>query len=426
MSEPPLAQVRAVADSLLYEGYVLYPYRASSQKNVSRWQFGVLVPPSYREVDPSERSTATVECLVDGAGDRLEMTLRFLHVRRPDGPNPWDTAADRELGFGFDLSELLHMTSGLRLPFAVAGQTAVEADGTTWTCRSLDGAVTVSASVLDGPHRLVHLRIAVDNLTPVEPVPASRHEALIGAFVSAHAVLTVTRARFLSLADPPQWAAPAAARCAHDGWWPCLAGPEGEDRVVLAAPIIVEDHPRVAPESPGDLFDATEIDEILILRTMALTEEEKREARATDPRAAAVIDRVDDMPAEALGRLHGTMREGPGLPAQPSRPWWTPEEDATVDPARDGVLVGGVVIRQGSRVRMRPRARGADAQDMFVAGRTARVEAVFRDVEGRTHVAVLPESPGGALVDHDPQLDRGPGRFLFFAPDELEPELGSP
>ncbi len=72
--------------------------------------------------------------------------------------------------------------------------------------------------------------------------------------------------------------------------------------------IILEDHPAIAPESPGALYDATEIDEILALRTAALTDEEKREARGTDDRAAAVIDLADTMPPEVLERLHGAVR----------------------------------------------------------------------------------------------------------------------
>jgi hypothetical protein len=204
--------------------------------------------------------------------------------------------------------------------------------------------------------------------------------------------------------------------------------------VVLSSPIILPDHPQVAPESPGDLHDAAEIDEILTLRTMLLTDEEKAEARATDPRAARILDRVDTMPREVFSRLHGAIRSlTPADPArtpsarptaasvQPMAPaagrpaWWQEGADDGLSPTTDTVLVDGVPVGGGSRVRLCPRGRGADAQDMFLAGRTAQVAAVFHDVDGSVHLAVT--------VDGDPaaELHGWYGRFHYFRPDELEP-----
>jgi hypothetical protein len=164
----------------------------------------------------------------------------------------------------------------------------------------------------------------------------------------------------------------------------------------------------VAKESPGDLYDATEIDEILTLRTLALTDEEKREARATDPRAAAIVDRADSMPQDVLERLHGTLR------SVASPPWWDPGADASVHPDTDTVEVGGVAIARGSVVRLHP-GRHADAQDMFLEGRLAIVQGVYLDVEERRYVAVTPSDDPGA------DLHEWHGRFLYFSPDEIEP-----
>ena len=206
--------------------------------------------------------------------------------------------------------------------------------------------------------------------------------------------------------------------------------------LLLSSPVILYDHPEVAAESPGELFDATEIDEILTLRTLALTDAEKQQARATDPRAAQIMDRLDGMPPEMLERMHGAIRYlksapagaglGPGrepaeLPSPgevtdpPSVPWWDPGSDTSVSPETDHVVIGGVRVARGSRVRMRPGSRRADAQDLFLAGREAIVQAVLHDVDGQLHVAVSP--------DHDPaaELQRSHGRFLYFAPDEIEP-----
>jgi hypothetical protein len=189
---------------------------------------------------------------------------------------------------------------------------------------------------------------------------------------------------------------------------------------VLVAPIILPDQAEIAPESPGDMFDATEIDEILTLRVMTLTEDEKAAARGTDPRAAAIIDRCDSMPDEVLERLHGARREVPPAVEPPTdpAPWWDPGADESVSPETDFVLVGDVAVSKGSRVRLRP-TRRADAQDMFLAGRAAVVTAVLSDVDGGTHVAVvLEDDPAADLHDWY-------GRYWYFGSDELEP-LPSP
>lgn len=209
-----------------------------------------------------------------------------------------------------------------------------------------------------------------------------------------------------------------------------LAEPGHGDGLILSSPILMYDHPQVAPESPGDLFDAGEIDEILSLRILTLSDAEKREARATDPRAAAILDRVDDMPPDVLGRLHGTLRDGGGKqePApsdagSETLPWWDPGADAAISPATDSIMVAGCRVAKGSRVRLRPRRRGTDAHDMFLAGRTAVVDAVLLDVDGSHHVAVTLDDDPGA------ELHQWYGRFRYFLPEEIEPlpeETGAP
>ena len=167
---------------------------------------------------------------------------------------------------------------------------------------------------------------------------------------------------------------------------------------MLSSPIIMYDHPGVAPESPGDLFDAGEIDEILSLRTLTLTDAEKREARATDPRAKAIVDRVDALPEEVFARLHGAVRSLRSV---------APEDDA--------VTIDGVRVTRGSRVRLAPRRSGTDAHDVFLRDRTARVHAVLLDVEDERHVAVVLEDDPGA------DLHEWYGRYYYFAPAELIP-----
>jgi hypothetical protein len=138
-----------------------------------------------------------------------------------------------------------------------------------------------------------------------------------------------------------------------------------------------------------------------------------------------ILDRVDTMPPEVFARLHGAVRSlAPVAPAEPERKtepeverpaWWQEFGDEGLSPTTDTVLVDGMPVGKGSRVRLNPRGRGADAQDMFLAGRTAHVAAVFHDVDGSVHLAVT--------LDDDPaaELHHWYGRFHYFRPDELKP-----
>ena len=492
-----LRHARQVADAILYEGYLLYPYRGSAQKNQSRFQFGVLVPPAWAAVDECERTASQTECLVECPDDaEVLVTVRFLQLQRrsvqaasPDTGDlsdvdvlrvdgdeytSWDEAAERQQQAAARVSALLaqERTTEFHVGCGESSEDLTGASGRRagrlvrrWT--GLDGRIQVSAQRVAGPFQALRLRVRIENHTVPEQPPGTRDDALRDSLIAAHALIGVPGGKFLSLTDPPEWAAPEAAACSNIGTWPVLAGPEDCRDLVLSSPVILYDHPEVAAESAGDLFDATEIDEILTLRTMALTDDEKREARATDPRAAELIDRLDNLPPEMLERMHGAIRylrsvpgsataPGPAAPGsaaaglgdlglgdpggglggpegrddpggglggpenaaildRPQVPWWDPGSDSSVSPETDHVIIGGVRVARGSRVRMRPGARRADAQDLFLVGRTAQVEAVLHDVDGQVHVAVSP--------DHDPmaELQRNHGRFLYFAPDELEP-----
>ncbi len=436
-----LDAVRSIADAVLYEGYILYPYRASAQKNRSRWQFGVVMAPGYAAADPSERSFTQTECVLEHTGQPVvEVILRFLQVQRrstdPAAPGAaapaWDEATEREAGFTVGRDELLG--EGGSREFAIPGgedreQLAGEGSGQAGFAvrrrEPLAGVISVAATPVPGPWQAIQLRIRVENRTAADPVPRLRDEALPTALVAAHVIMTVSGGAFISMTDPPEWAKPAVAGCDNVGCWPVLADPDGGRQVMLSSPIILYDHPKLAPESPGELYDGTEIDEILTLRTLALSDDEKLEARATDQRAAALIDRVESLDARAMQRLHGTIR---GLGAQGGQaplavhsgafgagPWWDPDADAAVHPDTDSVVIDGRPIARGSRVRLRPGRRRSDAQDMFLAGRIAEVQAVLLDVEDHPYLAVsLADDP-----DEDIRISHG--RFLYFMTDEVEP-----
>jgi hypothetical protein len=469
MSPDPgqLAHARQVANAVLYEGYLLYPYRQSAQKNQARFQFGVLMPPVYLATDPMERSECQLECLAEGDDEAgVQIGVRYLHWQRRvvaaagaagamretgqlsvDGTQylPGDEATEREHWLRARVADLFG--PGVWQPFrSPAGETAEDladahgrlAGRLTRRWSQLDGIIHAQAERVAGPYQALRLRVRLENRTVPPAAPQTRPAALPHALLSAHVLMMLPGGRFLSMTDPPEWAAAEVAACANSCLWPVLAGPPGCTSLLLAAPVILPDHPQVAAESAGDLFDATEIDEILTLRTLALTDEEKREARATDPRAAELLDRVEGLPPEMLERMHGAIRylagppgpaaatpapptaATPAPPAAAGVPWWDPGADTSVSPETDHVQVAGVRVARGSRVRMRPGARRADAQDLFLAGREAMVEAVLHDVDGQVHVAVSP------VLDPLAELQRGHGRFLYFAPDEIEPLTSAP
>lgn len=467
-------QVSAVADAVLYEGYLLYPYRRSSAKNRVRWQFGVLFPRDWVEsggpVVPGVSGSADswyqqTECLLRfrQPGDAsVRVRIRYLQMQRKqveetgrdgrhhaveslrtgDGTThlTFDEAVPREREAEVPLAELLR--AGRTVAVGAAAGVDIEPlpEGAGRIVRRRDEVradTTVTAERLADD--LCLLRVRTTNSGPAPQARTAREEALRRALIATHTLIGGDGVEFVSLTDPPADLRTFARSCRNEFTFPVLGGEADDDaRVLLSAPIILPDHPQVAPESPGDLHDAAEIDEILTLRTMLLTDEEKREARATDARAAAILDRVDTMPQEVFERLHGAVRSlAPaarpvlaGTPAAPdgtaptpaetppagARPaWWREGADDGLSPATDTVLVDGVPLGGGSRVRLRPRGRGADAQDMFLAGRTAEVAAVFHDVDGSVRLAVTLED------DPASELHTWYGRFHYFRPDELEP-----
>ena len=398
----------------------------------------------------------------------------------------WDEAAEREHRATAPIHALL--AGGMDAAFAVAAAARARdasdrrgrpSAGWSGGSAPLAGMIRLRADRLTGPYGGLRLGVTIENHTSADGPLRRREDGIRLALIAAHALIHVPGGRFVSLTDPPEWAEPPRPRAGTRARGPSWPGPEERRELVLSSPIILYDYPRIAAESPGELFDSTEIDEILTLRTLALTDEEKREARATDPRAAALLDRLDDLPPEMLERMHGAIRYlGPPTEAETGRPgagkevtdhggtgreatgvgdtgqevtgnggtgrgvfgeggtdppgarpasatndrsapWWDPGADASVSPETDHIEIKGVRVARGSRVRMRPGARRADAQDLFLTGRSALVEAVLHDVDGNVHLAVTPEDDPAA------DLQRSHGRFLYFAPDEVEP-IGVP
>jgi hypothetical protein len=343
--------VKKIAEAVLYEGYILWPYRRSATKNQQRWTFGGVYPRAYSEArgedDPWIMQT---QCLVTGDKEStIEVKVRFLHVTerrvgryagvgsRESGVGetgewtatghlefveelrvgrelylPWDEAAEREIAVGrFELSELESpMRVGIDIPGGSSEEPLAEPTGEvvgalvrSW--RTLCGTVEVEAEPLR--EGLSRVTVRITNTTPWGG--EDRESTLRQTFVSTHTALEVEGGEFVSLTDPPEEFREAVRGCENLKTWPVLVGEEGDRNMLLSSPIILYDYPQIAPESPGDLFDGTEIDQLLILNVLTLTEEEKEEMRASDPRAQEILERCESLSPEELMNLHGAIRE---------------------------------------------------------------------------------------------------------------------
>lgn len=342
-------RVEKIAEAVLYEGYMLYPYRPSSVKNQQRWNFGVLAPRSSSEHAPGfDPWSMQTECLVR-AGDaaRITVKVRFLQIIQrtigrlrtpgqelPEGVEPQFDPIDRlELAGRIfqawqEAVERDYTSAAMSLDFLAAQPQAVlafpggrefeylrdeqgRAIGVavrSW--ETLQGSIEFDACPLHAGSTadpLFKVTVRVLNVTPCAVgADANREAVLPFSLVAAHTLLGIEEGEFISLLEPPPGLDAHAAACHNVGTWPVLAG-DGAT-TMLSSPIILYDHPQVADESAGNLFDATEIDEILSLRILTLTDDEKREMRQSDQRAREILERTETMPPEQFMKLHGILR----------------------------------------------------------------------------------------------------------------------
>ena len=323
--------VEKIADAVLYEGYMLYPYRASSVKNRERFNWGALVPKSFSEAqNGTEAWVMRTECLARGDGpSSLTVSVRFLHLTDRqitdvnDAPvysldvdgqlfQTWQEAVERKVTSLpvrlIDGEVLEHMFSfpSIRETEQIRAKDGTLAGRIVRTQAEIKGSVSIDVENLGDVFKV---RICVKNVTPFTAGPETiRSNALLHSTISTHTIVSIENGDFVSLIDPPEELKEIAAACENVGAFPVLAGAAGESDCILASPIILYDYPEIAPESAGELFDGTEIDEILTLRIMTMTDEEKREMRSVDDRARAILERTEMIPEEHLLKMHGAVR----------------------------------------------------------------------------------------------------------------------
>jgi hypothetical protein len=452
---------RAVAEAVLYDGYVLQPERPSRRPNAERSRFGVLVPLGYSPADASERTFNQTECLLEGEHPHLSVRVRFLHLQRCDVESAFGTgfvAAEalavgattylpRDEAVEAEVSAQAAVTDLLRAPAEVrfrrpAGQEYVLIAGSPGTPgpdpvgrlvrerQALEGVVQLAAEPLHGPYGVTRIRVRVENRTQVGArTSMERPEALAHSLAATHVLLSATDGTFVSMLAPPDWAEGYVDRCDNIGTFPVLVGEPDRADMMLSSPIILHDHARLAPESPGSRPDSTGIERLLGVPTMSLSDippgaaldgdaPASAEGR-TEPRSLPPFSQVSAMPPDVLERLHGTLQFLSEAP-QAAPAWGSRSHPGSPAAELDEVVIAGTVVRKGSRVRVRPsRLRPGGLADVGVAGRAATVVAVFLDVDGSHRLAVVPDREGPGRV-------RSRGAYLYLSPEEIEPFGAAP
>jgi hypothetical protein len=400
--------VDKIVNAVLYEGYILYPYRASSKKNQrERFTFGRIYPQEYSVAqDGREPCVMQTECLVrnESHDATLELSVRFLQpLARETDQQVWLEAIEREV----------------KLPPIPLNQAIARSDVFEFpAAQSMDGEIVRRSEAINGQIELethnvasatVKISVRIFNKTPLPGNTIETQDAvLMRTFASTHTILHAPGGKFISLLDPDPDCIELVGACRNMGTWPVLVGDKEkhEHDTMLSSPIILYDYPEIARESAGDLFDSTEIDELLTLRVQALTDTEKIEMRCVDEQARKILERAENLRPEEFLKMHGTLREVRK----------TNEEFFNPAQRRETAVVDGVTLKTGDRVRIRPKRR-ADVMDIALEGKIAIIEAVEEDVEKNVHFALVLENDPG----RDIGMMRHVGHRFFYAADEVEP-----
>jgi hypothetical protein len=400
--------VDKIVNAVLYEGYILYPYRASSKKNQrERFTFGRIYPQEYSDAQNGrEPCLMQTECLVrnESHDAALEIAVRFLQpLARETGEQVWLEAMEREVKLSpIPLNQVIARSHAFEFPAAETtdGPIVRRTEG-------MNGQIELETHAVDSASVKITVRIFNKTRLPENTVE-NQDAVLMRTFASTHTILHALGGRFVSLLDPDPDCIELAGACRNIGTWPVLVGDKEkhEHDTMLSSPIILYDYPEIARESAGDLFDSTEIDELLTLRVQSLTDTEKIEMRRVDEQARKILERAENLRPEDFLKMHGTLRDVRK----------TNEEFFNPAQRRESAVVDGVTLKAGDRVRIRPKRR-ADVMDIALDGKIAIIEAVEEDVDKNVHIAVV--------LEDDPGRDIGVMRYIahrfFYSADELEP-----
>jgi hypothetical protein len=362
-----------LVDSLLYEGYALYPYTPGATKNATPTPFGIVYPPAYAARLDTTFDYIRLVCLAEIAdcGELIAET-RFLAA-----------------------SGVRHQAEAQRAELPAV---ALPDGGASEEFEFGDVALRMSVSCAAAREGRVKVALVVENTTGASG-DLDRAGALRHSLISTHPILRLSGGRFIS---------PLEAGCDCVNTWPVLASPE--DDVMLGAAILLPDHPSLAPESLGNLFDSTEIEEALLLHVQALSDEERAEIERQDAAVSEMVARATATRPDQLLRLHGRVTVRDPVTREPPAP-----STAVRDPSagETSAEVNGQVFRRGGHVLLRP-GPDADLHARMLDGRSATIERIYRDYDGKVHLGVTVDGDAGQ------ELMRETGRFLFFFAPEVE------
>ena len=276
--------IEKICNALLYEGYALFPYRKNALKNQKRFNFGVLSPKSWAEKQINEHYFQQVELLVLTEKEtNITFQTQFLQL---SNDTEWQTATERQIAGEFSLDNLK----------------IVE-----YKEDNLFGKVKISSEHL--ANNVFKVRFVIENLTEISNAETStREQVLQFSFVSTHTIFQAENARFISQLEPPHEFVELTKSLQNIGVFPVLIGDKFKQNNVLASPIILYDFPEASEKSFDNFFDGLEIDELMILNIMALTDEEKRQIAETDERTRQIIEKINSATPEDLLRLHASLR----------------------------------------------------------------------------------------------------------------------
>jgi hypothetical protein len=354
------SHLERLVDSLLFEGYALYPYTPGATKNATPTPFGIVYPRDYAQNETHAFDRMQMQFIVE-AGAVVTGEVRFLQASGEK-----HRAVERRVQLG-----------------VCPARVSFEFD-------DLEGVAEIDADTLpDGRSRVT---LKVENVTPLDEDEATgdRKDALLKSMLSTH-LLAQTEGG-AKIVSPLERGDDGVAGCCQVNTWPVLAAP-GDD-AILAPTIMLPEHPEIAPESVNDFFDGTEIEEALVLHIQALSDQEREEISAQDPKVREMLARADATTPQQLMDLHGRVRlEDP--------------------PGEREVSFEGVTYRRGQKVVLHP-PESADVYDKMLDGRTATIHRLFLRVDDRLHI--------GVTVDDDPMQEilGESGRFLFFFSEEVE------
>jgi hypothetical protein len=376
-------------DSLLFEGYALYPYTATSTKNSTPTPFGIVYPPVYAATLTSTYDHLELRCVLEApSAAALSAEVRFL---APDGEG--HEAKAQKVALTGAMVGALAVTPAVK--------ELQVGDGTGAPPLAL--RLSLGAEELEpGAYEVV---FRVDNRTLVSS-GLDRAGALARSLLSTLPIVKVTGGRFISVLE---------RSCRSVNTFPILAT-EADDAMVGAA-IVLPDHPEIAPESRGGLFDSTEIEEALLLHVHVLTDAEREEIeREDDPTVREMVARAAATTPEEIIALHGrvTVRDpAPERDRVSLEPPSPPPGLADPTQGEDAAEADGKSFRRGGKVVIRP-GPDADLHARMLDGRTATIERIFIDYDGKPHL--------GVTIDGDPgqELMRDTGRLLFFFAPEVE------